>query len=83
MMAAIDFWVEITCVGTLLHAETAAARSVAYELSRDDRCPARVSHSGTGDLVLRLDVNDLEDVVDCLRYRGYEVLVPEDAHGVT
>lgn len=77
-MAPVDFWVELTPVGALIHCETAAARSVAFELSRDDRCPARVSHSGTGDLVLRLDVDDLEDVVDCLRYRGYEVLMPEE-----
>jgi len=73
----VDFWTEITCVGALLHCETAAARSVAFELSRDDRCPARVSHSGTGDLVLRTSIDDLEDVVDLIRYAGYEVLMAE------
>jgi hypothetical protein len=81
-MATVDFWIELSPVDALRHCETAAARSVAFELSWDDRCPARVSHSGTGDLMLRLDVGDLEDVVDCLRYCGYEVLMPEEAYGL-
>jgi hypothetical protein len=65
----VDFWVKLTCVGTLIYCETAAVRSVAFEVSRDDTIPARVSHSGTG---------DLEDVIDSLRYTGYEVLIPDE-----
>jgi hypothetical protein len=59
-MAAMDFWIKITPVGTLLYCETDIARSVAFEISRDDGYPARVSNSGCGNPVLGTSIADLE-----------------------
>ncbi len=38
-MAAADFSVELNSDGALIRCLTAGARSVAYELDRDDDCP--------------------------------------------
>ncbi|UVF22807.1 hypothetical protein HPT29_027705 (plasmid) [Microvirga terrae] len=76
-MSAVDFWTEITCGLAFLYCETEAAKSVAFELRRQGDYPARISHSGCGNLVLRTSIDDLDDLVSDLERSGYGVQVTQ------
>jgi hypothetical protein len=76
MMAAVDFLVELTRDEALIRCLTAGARSVAYELDRDDACPARLAIA-MGECLLTVPADDLEDLVADLECWGYEVQLPE------
>jgi hypothetical protein len=76
-MTSVDFSVELTPDGALIRCPTSAARSVAYELDRDDDCPARIA-LGTGECLLTVPADDLVDIMSDLECWGYDVQVPEN-----
>lgn len=76
-MSAGDFSVELTGGEALIRCLTAAARSVAYELDRDEDSPARLAVA-MGECLLTVPVDDLEDLASDLECWGYEVQMPEN-----
>lgn len=82
MVEHIDFSVELSADTALVRCLTSGARSVAYELDRDDGYSARLAF-GTGECLLTVPLDDLDELVSDLENWGYKVGLPSSLRAVS